>query len=83
MDFEEIRYEVSDGVLTITLDRPDRLNAFTPTMKRELIEAIDASDADDSVRVVVVTGAGQGLLRRRRPGGRRGHVRLARAPVGL
>ena len=61
MGFEEIRYEVSEGVLTITLDRPDRLNAFTPTMKRELIEAIDASDADDSVRVVVVTGEGRGF----------------------
>ena len=39
MNFEEIRYEVADHVLTITLDRPDRLNAFTPTMARELIEA--------------------------------------------
>ncbi len=61
MDFDEIRYEVADRILTITLDRPDRLNAFTPTMKRELIEAIDASDADDDVRVVVVTGAGRGF----------------------
>jgi len=61
MNFEEIRYEVADHVLTITLDRPDRLNAFTPTMARELIEAFDRSDADDDVRAVVVTGAGRGF----------------------
>jgi enoyl-CoA hydratase/carnithine racemase len=61
MSFQEIRYEVADGVLTITLDRPDRLNAFTPTMGRELIEAFDQADADDAVRAVVVTGAGRGF----------------------
>ena len=61
MDFEQIRYEVADGVLTITLNRPDRLNAFTETMMRELIAAFDASDADDDVRAVVVTGAGRGF----------------------
>jgi enoyl-CoA hydratase/carnithine racemase len=61
MDFEQIRYEVADGVLTITLDRPDRLNAFTPTMQRELIAAFDAADADDDVRAVIVTGAGRGF----------------------
>ena len=59
MDFEEIRYEVADGVLTIILHRPDRLNAFTPTMQGELIEAFDRADADDAVRAVVVTGAGR------------------------
>jgi enoyl-CoA hydratase/carnithine racemase len=61
MNFEEIRYEVADHVLTITLNRPDRLNAFTPTMGREVIEAFDASDADDDVRAVIVTGAGRGF----------------------
>ncbi|MEA2419451.1 MAG: hypothetical protein QOE60_1657 [Thermoleophilaceae bacterium] len=61
MSFDEIRYEIADGVLTITLDRPDRLNAFTPTMARELIEAFDRSDADDDVRAVIVTGAGRGF----------------------
>ncbi|HEY1597887.1 MAG TPA: crotonase/enoyl-CoA hydratase family protein [Thermoleophilaceae bacterium] len=61
MDFEEILYEVEDHVLTITLNRPERLNAFTPTMGRELIEALDAADADDDVRAVVVTGAGRGF----------------------
>jgi enoyl-CoA hydratase/carnithine racemase len=61
MEFEQILYEVEDHVLTITLNRPDRLNAFTPVMGRELIEALDAADADDSVRAIVVTGAGRGF----------------------
>ena len=61
MDFEQIRYEVADGVLTITLNRPDRLNAFTGTMMQELIAAFDASDADDDVRAVIVTGEGRGF----------------------
>jgi enoyl-CoA hydratase/carnithine racemase len=59
MDFEQIRYEVADNVLTITLNRPDRLNAWTPTMQRELIEAFDRADADDDVRAIVMTGAGR------------------------
>ena len=59
MDFETLKYEVADGVLTITLHRPDRLNAFTETMRSELIAAFDASDADDDVRAVIVTGAGR------------------------
>jgi enoyl-CoA hydratase/carnithine racemase len=61
MNFEEIRYEVDDHVLTITLNRPDRLNAFTPTMGRELIEAFDRADEDDDVRAIVVTGEGRGF----------------------
>jgi enoyl-CoA hydratase/carnithine racemase len=61
MDFTEIRYELADHVLTVTLNRPDRLNAFTPTMARELIEAFDRADADDEVRAIVVTGAGRGF----------------------
>jgi enoyl-CoA hydratase/carnithine racemase len=61
MEFEEIRYEVADGVLQITLNRPDRLNAFTSTMGRELIEAFDRADADDDVRAVIVTGEGRGF----------------------
>jgi enoyl-CoA hydratase/carnithine racemase len=60
-EFSEIRYEIAEQVLTITLDRPDRLNAFTPTMQRELIEAFDRADADDEVRAVIVTGAGRGF----------------------
>jgi enoyl-CoA hydratase/carnithine racemase len=61
MSFEEIRYEVADHVLTITLNRPDRLNAFTPTMGRELIEAFDRADGDDDVRAIIVTGEGRGF----------------------
>jgi enoyl-CoA hydratase/carnithine racemase len=59
MDYEQIRYDVADGVLTITLHRPDNLNAFTATMAQELIHAFDSADADDDVRAVVVTGAGR------------------------
>jgi enoyl-CoA hydratase/carnithine racemase len=58
-DYDEIRYDVADGVLTVTLHRPDKLNAFTPTMKNELVDAFDRADADDDVRVVIVTGAGR------------------------
>jgi enoyl-CoA hydratase/carnithine racemase len=61
MEFEEILYEVDDHILTITLNRPDRLNAFTQTMGRELIEAFDRADADDEVRAVILTGAGRGF----------------------
>jgi enoyl-CoA hydratase/carnithine racemase len=61
MSFQEILYEVEDHVLTITLNRPDRLNAFTPTMAAELIEALDRADADDDVRAVIITGAGRGF----------------------
>jgi enoyl-CoA hydratase/carnithine racemase len=59
MEFEEIRYEVADQILTITLDRPDRLNAWTPRMGIELAEAFDRADADDAVRAIVMTGAGR------------------------
>ncbi|HTX45357.1 MAG TPA: crotonase/enoyl-CoA hydratase family protein [Solirubrobacteraceae bacterium] len=61
MEFEQIRTELDDRVLTITLNRPERLNAWTPTMMRELIEAFDRADADDEVRAVVITGAGRGF----------------------
>ena len=57
--YEEILYDVNDGVLTITLNRPDKLNAFTHTMMKEMIDAFDRSDADDVVRAVIVTGAGR------------------------
>jgi enoyl-CoA hydratase/carnithine racemase len=60
-DFEQIRAELEAGVLTITLNRPDRLNAWTDTMGRELIAAFDRADADDAVRAVIVTGAGRGF----------------------
>jgi enoyl-CoA hydratase/carnithine racemase len=61
MPFEEIRYDVADHVLTLTLHRPERLNAWTQNMGRELIEAFDRADADDDVRVIIVTGEGRGF----------------------
>ena len=61
MAFEQIHTELAEGVLQITLNRPERLNAWTPTMARELHEAFDQADADDDVRAVVVTGAGRGF----------------------
>jgi enoyl-CoA hydratase/carnithine racemase len=61
VDYEQIRYDVADAVATITLDRPDKLNAFTTRMLFELLDAFDRSDGDDDVRAVVVTGAGRGF----------------------
>jgi len=58
-NFETIKYEVADNVLTITLNRPDKMNAFTHVMMSELIAACDAADADDNVRAIIVTGAGK------------------------
>ncbi|HVV07645.1 enoyl-CoA hydratase-related protein [Amycolatopsis sp.] len=57
----QISYAAADGIATITLDRPDRVNAFTAVMAGELTEAFDRADADDDVRVVIVTGAGRGF----------------------
>jgi enoyl-CoA hydratase/carnithine racemase len=61
MAYEQILTEAKDGILTITLNRPDKLNAFTGTMMNELIDAFGKASADDAVRVVVVTGAGRGF----------------------
>ena len=60
-DYQEILYDVDGPVLTITLNRPDKLNAFTFTMMKELLDAFDRADADDDVRAVIVTGAGRGF----------------------
>src|SRR5690606_13725995 len=57
--FETLLYSVEDGIATITLNRPDRMNAFTPQMMTERIAAFDATDADDAVKVVIVTGGGE------------------------
>ena len=60
-DFHEIRYDVADGICTLTLNRPDKLNAFTVRMMQEMLAALDLIDADDAVRAVIVTGAGKGF----------------------
>ena len=59
--FETLLYSVEEGIATITLNRPDRLNAFNTQMMREMIAAFDLTDADDAVRAVIVTGAGRGF----------------------
>ena len=58
-EFETLLYSVEDGIATITLNRPEKLNAFTTRMMLELIAAFDATDADDAVKAVIVTGAGR------------------------
>ncbi len=59
MSFQTIRYEVSDQILTITLNRPEQLNAFTTQMAAELIAAFEQASDDDEVSAIVVTGAGK------------------------
>ncbi|WP_420446731.1 crotonase/enoyl-CoA hydratase family protein [Candidatus Poriferisodalis sp.] len=59
-EFETILYEVDEHVATITLNRPERLNAFNSQMQRDVLDAIDLADADDEVRAVIFTGAGRG-----------------------
>jgi enoyl-CoA hydratase/carnithine racemase len=59
MSYETIAYEISECILTITLNRPEKLNAFTAAMARELIDAFERADADDEVRAIIVTGAGR------------------------
>jgi enoyl-CoA hydratase/carnithine racemase len=61
VSYETIDYNVADRIATITLNRPDRLNAFTAQMMVDLIDAFDSADKDDDVRVVIVTGAGRGF----------------------
>lgn len=61
MDYTQIAYDVADHIATITLNRPEQLNAFTGTMMNEMIDAFDRIDADDDVRVVIVTGMGRGF----------------------
>jgi enoyl-CoA hydratase/carnithine racemase len=59
MDYEQILYRVEDSILTLTLHRPEKLNAFTTRMMHELLDAFDRADADDAVRAIIVTGAGR------------------------
>src|SRR5947208_4190224 len=59
MDYEAIRYELDGPVLTVTLNRPEKLNAYTHRMGDELADAFARADADDAVRVVILTGEGE------------------------
>lgn len=59
MGYSTILYEVEDGILTLTLNRPEALNAFNHTMMNEMIDACDRADADDDVKAIIVTGAGR------------------------
>ncbi len=59
MAYQQILYDIKDNILTLTLNRPDQLNALTPLMREELIDAFDRADADDQVRAMIVTGAGR------------------------
>jgi enoyl-CoA hydratase/carnithine racemase len=61
MAYSDIAYEVRDGVAVVTLNRPDKLNAWTPTMEREVREAMHAASDDAAVKVIVLTGAGRGF----------------------
>ncbi len=61
MQYEQIKYEIANGILTITLNRPDKLNAFTGQMLTELLDALDKADRDDDVRAIIFTGAGRGF----------------------
>ena len=94
MPFEEVLYDVADRVATVTLNRPAKLNAWTPTMEAEVHQALAEAEKDDGVRVIVLTGAGRafcagadmknldflaGLLEGTDPSARL-HARLAPAP---
>ena len=59
MDYQEILYAVQEKILTITLNRPEKLNAFTGRMMFEVLDALDRADADDDVRAIIFTGAGR------------------------
>lgn len=57
-DYTQIKLDIADGIATVTLNRPEKMNAFTRVMMQEFIDALDVTDADDSVRAVIVTGHG-------------------------
>ena len=61
MSYQQILFEVSDEVAVVTLNRPDRLNAWTPLMAAEIIAALQKVDEDDSIKVSILTGAGRGF----------------------
>jgi len=59
MAYQQITYDVADNILTLTLNRPDKLNAYTGIMQAEMIDALDRADKDDDIRAIIVTGAGR------------------------
>jgi len=59
MSYKEILYDVADNILTITLNRPEKLNAFTGTMMSEMIDAFQRANKDDDIRCIIVTGSGR------------------------
>jgi len=78
-----VRTDLTGGVMTLTLDRPEKLNAFTIEMMQELIDAFDVADADDAVRAVVVTGAGRAFCAGADiSGGTKGFVDVEKRKVG-
>ena len=77
--FEALRYEVADGVATVTLNRPDRLNALNTVMLEELLAVLERADADDDVRAMIVTGAGRAFCAGADLSGGGEHLRPRRA----
>ena len=59
MEYEAINYEVEDNILTITLNRPEKLNALNGTMSSEILNALDRADSDDNVKAIIFTGKGR------------------------
>lgn len=59
MKYEQVKYEIEDRILTLTLNRPERMNTYTEVMRAELVDAMGRAEADDNVRVIIVTGAGR------------------------
>ena len=58
MGYNTIKYDVEDAILTLTIHRPQKMNAFTNEMLKEMIDAFDRADADDEIRAIIVTGSG-------------------------
>ena len=77
MAYETVLYEVADRICTITLNRPDKLNAWTRQMHLDLREAMQNAGADDDVRAIILTGAGRGFCAGADMGGLQGS-----APAG-
>lgn len=80
MTFETILFDVSSGVATITLNRPDKLNAFIPAMNHDVMAAIRICTTDDSIRAVILTGAGRGFCAGQDLGERAAHFALGGDP---